>query len=166
MKLVTNAFIFVIIMTLFVSVAHAIYKNIDDIPGVVHEDINRRYVLVKNARYYIYLDDSEGSYFFYNPHTQTSSWDDPRTDLTVSKGILEPSKMKEVSVFTIAWVTCVPIFLFIGGIFIRVRYLENRFPDLLWPNKVRKQRKQGMKRSKLKARGKLNQDNKGGSSAN
>eukprot|EP00798_Chlamydomonas_sp_ICE-L_P023972 gene23972-9547_t len=85
---------------------------------------------------------------------------------TKTKGKTKGAKGEATSGLTKTIVVVLPILLFLAGIFGRIYYLHTYYPELLFPTKTRKVRR--AKQAKLKAqkaRGKMSQDGKGGSSA-
>ncbi|KAG2485064.1 hypothetical protein HYH03_016161 [Edaphochlamys debaryana] len=140
-------------------------------------------------KYFITKDDKSGLYYFVNLATEEAQWHDPRipasqlskpgdsiefdlsegADSKATKAPVEPAKPRsKTDSITIAVVAMIPILIFVGGTIGRIAYLQMYYPELLWPKKERKHRQRGNngKVKPQKTRGKMNQDGKGGRSAN
>lgn len=88
-----------------------------------------------------------------------SYWHNPDTGVSQYKSPIPAGPMAIVLILTI-------LFLFFSFLLGRIWYLWKYEPSLLFPTKKPKERVQKWKRAKVKARGKMNQDGKGGRSAN
>ncbi|KAG2422692.1 hypothetical protein HXX76_015856 [Chlamydomonas incerta] len=153
-----------------------LYKKVKDVPGVAKGEDGQFYINVEEEKYYVVKDQESKNIYFVNEATSEPQWHDPRgpapkvgennVDITIP---LEPPSLKaKGSTFTIAFVAMLPVLLFAGGTFGRIMYLQIHYPEMLWPTKERRDRRRaaGGKAKPQKQRGKMNQDGKGGRSAN
>ncbi|GIL71095.1 hypothetical protein Vretimale_17834 [Volvox reticuliferus] len=155
-----------------------LYTSFKEVPDIQKADDGQRYVMVGEGagatRFFVVKDEASKNIYFINEATSAPQWHDPRgaapsdepqnIDIKIP---IEPPKPKASSL-TVAVVAMLPILLFAGGTAARVAYLQIYYPELLWPTKERKDRRRapGGKVKPQKQRGKMNQDGKGGRSAN
>ncbi|EFJ48196.1 hypothetical protein VOLCADRAFT_104886 [Volvox carteri f. nagariensis] len=155
-----------------------LYKSFKEIPDVSKADDGQRFLMVgegaEATRYLVVKDSETKNVYFINENTKEPQWHDPRIAVPSEepqtmdiKIPIDPPKPKGSSL-TVAVVAMLPILLFAGGTAARVAYLQMYYPELLWPTKERKDRRKaaGGKVKPQKQRGKMNQDGKGGRSAN
>nr|BAF46278.1 hypothetical protein [Chlamydomonas reinhardtii] len=153
-----------------------LYKKIKDVPGVAKGEDGQFYINVEEEKFYVVKDQESKNIYFVNEATSEPQWHDPRgpapkagennVDITIP---LEPPSLKaKGSTLTVAFVAMLPVLLFAGGTFARIIYLQIHYPEMLWPTKERRDRRRasGGKNKPQKQRGKMNQDGKGGRSAN
>lgn len=142
--------------------------------GIKVDEEGKQYISTDaGQKYLVYRDQETGKVFYFDTVTNEPQWDDPRVarkpkppkpPLTVE---LNAGRKQRDPISTML-VALIPTMLFIGGAIARVWYLHTYYPELLYPTKTRKdrQRTSGGKFKAQKARGKMNQDGKGGRSAN
>ncbi|KXZ42520.1 hypothetical protein GPECTOR_139g676 [Gonium pectorale] len=154
------------------------YTKFKDVPGIKKGEDGQRYIEVGEGeeaeRWLVVKHEESKMLFFYNQAADQAIWHDPRGPAPKSEAEsidiqvpMTPPPPK-ASGITVALVAMLPILLFAGGTAARVAYLQMYYPELLWPQKERRDRRKaaGGKTKPQKQRGKMNQDGKGGRSAN
>ncbi|GAX78119.1 hypothetical protein CEUSTIGMA_g5561.t1 [Chlamydomonas eustigma] len=158
------------LLTTVVVAACFILACSSDIERIETDQHGQAYVTTSNGeKWMVYRDDKTNKHYFYNQVTNQATWIDPRRLLeTLEQPVVVMNEKPESSqVVTIATVATLPIFLVIAVAAARISYLHMYYPDLLFPTKERKERRQKSSRFRpQKARGKMSQDGKGGRSAN
>ncbi|GFR42962.1 hypothetical protein Agub_g3960 [Astrephomene gubernaculifera] len=158
--------------------AQQIYRRYVDVPGIEKDSDGQHYIQVNSGdtqtKYYVARDKESKQLYFINEETSQPQWHDPRGPaLSETREVLDTPETAYVpppnnSSVTVAIVAILPILLLAGGVAARVAYLQIHYPELLWPTKERRDRRKasGGKFKPQKQRGKMNQDGKGGRSAN
>lgn len=177
------------------AAAEAPQSAADRVRGVQKDDQGRHYLKTDDDQTWLVYSSPEDKAWFYHEATQTSQWHDPREpapephvikvdSIDEAKRVLrdaakankKSSKKAKAAAppppspwdrLKVGLVVTIPVMLFISAVAGRIYYLHTYYPEVLFPTKVRKERKKGSAGFKpQKARGKMSQDGKGGRSAN